>query len=190
MTWEQPSDQVSASGPVTNFYIEMKPTDSTRWQDVSADFTITEPHFTLPTEKMQEFVSYEFRVTAENKAGKSKPSSPSNSIELGIPLEFIRPLTDYTATQLSGEPVTLECELSRASREKVQWLKDGKVLSRLPDRIKIEELDNGKVHRIVFNPISEDDLGVYSIRVEKLSSQATLDMKSMLYDLFSCYILS
>ncbi|VDP95287.1 unnamed protein product [Trichobilharzia regenti] len=83
MTWEQPSDQVSASGPVTNFYIEMKPTDSTRWQDVSADFTITEPHFTLPTEKMQEFVSYEFRVTAENKAGKSKPSSPSNSIELG-----------------------------------------------------------------------------------------------------------
>ncbi|VDP95580.1 unnamed protein product [Trichobilharzia regenti] len=83
MTWEQPSDQVSASGPVTNFYIEMKPTDSTRWQDVSADFTITEPHFTLPTEKMQEFVSYEFRVTAENKAGKSKPSSPSNAVELG-----------------------------------------------------------------------------------------------------------
>ncbi|VDO91525.1 unnamed protein product [Schistosoma curassoni] len=83
LTWEQPTDQVSASGPVTNFYIELKPEDSTRWQDVSADFTITEPHFTLPTDKLQEFVSYEFRVTSENKAGKSKPSSPSNAVQLG-----------------------------------------------------------------------------------------------------------
>ena len=83
LTWEQPTDQATSAGPVTNFYIEMKPTDSTRWQDVSADFTITEPHFSLPSKGLKEFVNYEFRVIAENKAGKSEPSAPSNPVELG-----------------------------------------------------------------------------------------------------------
>ncbi|CAH8628965.1 unnamed protein product [Schistosoma margrebowiei] len=177
LTWEQPTDQVSASGPVTNFYIELKPEDSTRWQDVSADFTITEPHFTLPTDKLQEFVSYEFRVTSENKAGKSKPSSPSNAVQLGIPLEFIRPLTDLTVDKVTKEPVILECELSRTPRDKVQWLKDGKPIGRLPDRVTIEELENGKIHRVKFISLMDDDLGVYSLRVEKLSSECRLDMK-------------
>ncbi|RTG81358.1 uncharacterized protein DC041_0003213 [Schistosoma bovis] len=177
LTWEQPTDQVSASGPVTNFYIELKPEDSTRWQDVSADFTITEPHFTLPTDKLQEFVSYEFRVTSENKAGKSKPSSPSNAVQLGVPLEFIRPLTDLTVDKVTNEPVILECELSRTPRDKVQWLKDGKPIGRLPDRVTIEELENGKIHRVKFTSLMDDDLGVYSLRVEKLSSECRLDMK-------------
>ncbi|CAH8289010.1 unnamed protein product, partial [Heterobilharzia americana] len=177
LTWEQPSDQVSAAGPVTNFYIELKPTDSTRWQDVSADFTITEPHFSLPTDKLQEFVSYEFRVTAENKAGKSKPSTASNAVELGIPLEFIRPLEDLTVSELTSGPVSLECELSRAPREKMQWFRDGKTLSRLPDRIKVEELEDGKIHRIVFHPLTDEDLGVYSVKVENLTSEARLEMK-------------
>ncbi|CAH8650314.1 unnamed protein product [Schistosoma haematobium] len=177
LTWEQPTDQVSASGPVTNFYIELKPEDSTRWQDVSADFTITEPHFTLPTDKLQEFVSYEFRVTSENKAGKSKPSSPSNAVQLGVPLEFIRPLTDLTVDKVTNEPVILECELSRTPRDKVQWLKDGKPIGRLPDRVTIEELENGKIHRVNFTSLMDDDLGVYSLRVEKLSSECRLDMK-------------
>ncbi|THD17988.1 Titin [Fasciola hepatica] len=83
LTWEQPSDTVSGAGPVVSFYIEMKPKDSTRWQDVSAGMTITEPHFTLPSDGMNEFTSYEFRVVSENKAGKSKPSGPSNLVEFG-----------------------------------------------------------------------------------------------------------
>jgi titin len=83
LTWEQPTDQATTAGPVSNFYIELKPTDSTRWQDVAADFTITEPHFSVPSNGLKEFVSYEFRVTAENKAGKSKPSTSSNPVTLG-----------------------------------------------------------------------------------------------------------
>ncbi|VDO84049.1 unnamed protein product, partial [Schistosoma mattheei] len=78
ITWQQPDDI-----PVTNFYIELKPSNSKTWQDVSADFTITEPDAILPTDNLQEFVSYEFRVIAENEEGKSHPSIPSNSIELG-----------------------------------------------------------------------------------------------------------
>ncbi|KAF5393987.1 Immunoglobulin I-set domain protein, partial [Paragonimus heterotremus] len=121
--------------------------------------------------------SYEFRVTAENKAGKSKPSGPSNPVELGVPLEFVRPLTDVSVTEVTGEPVVLECELSRAARDKVQWLKDGKPLGRVPDRIRVEEDAGGRVHRLVFSPLQEEDLGVYTIRVDKLSSEARVDMR-------------
>ncbi|OON14170.1 immunoglobulin domain protein [Opisthorchis viverrini] len=156
----------------------MKPTDSTRWQDVSADFTITETHCTLPSKGLKEFTSYEFRVTAENKAGKSKPSGPSNPVELGIPLEFIRPLTDVALTEATEQPVVVECELSRTPQGKVQWLKDGKPLSRLPDRVRIEEDSNGTVHRLVFHPLTEEDLGVYTIKADKISSEARVDMKS------------
>ncbi|CAH8288971.1 unnamed protein product, partial [Heterobilharzia americana] len=77
ITWEQPDE-----GPVVNFYIEIKPVDSEQWVDVSADFTLTEPHFTMPTNNLKEFVSYQFRVIAENEAGKSLPSLPSEPIEL------------------------------------------------------------------------------------------------------------
>lgn len=83
ITWEQPKDQASASGPITNYYLELKATDSNRWQDVSSDFTIDVPEFDLSADKLKEHVSYEVRVTAENKAGKSKPSQPSNEFRLG-----------------------------------------------------------------------------------------------------------
>ncbi|TGZ75266.1 hypothetical protein CRM22_000479, partial [Opisthorchis felineus] len=155
----------------------MKPTDATRWQDVSADFTITETHCTLPSKGMKEFTSYEFRVTAENKAGKSKPSEPSNPLELGIPLEFVRPLDDVTVTEVTEKPVVIECEFSRAPREKVQWLKDGKPLGRAPERVRVEEDADGTVHRLFFQPLQDEDLGTYAIKVEKLVSEANVDMR-------------
>lgn len=103
----------------------------------------------------------------------------------GLPLEFIRPLTDVTLTEAPEEPVVLECELSRSPRDKVQWLKDGKPLGRLPSRIKVEEDVKSTVHRLVFTQLTDDDLGVYTIRVEKLESQGRIDMKGEIFFLFS-----
>lgn len=105
-------------------------------------------------------------------------------LDIGVPFEFIRPLTDVSVTEVTGEPVVLECELSRAPRDKVQWLKDGKPLGRLPDRVRVEEDADGRVHRLVFSPLQDDDLGVYTIRVEKLSSEARVDMKGRHFRLF------
>ncbi|VDO88852.1 unnamed protein product [Schistosoma mattheei] len=84
-----------------------------------------------------------------------------------------------TVDKVTNEPVILECELSRTPRDKVQWLKDGKPIGRLPDCVTIEELENGKIHRVKFTSLMDDDLGVYSLRVEKLSSECRLDMKGM-----------
>ena len=94
-----------------------------------------------------------------------------------MPLEFIRPLSDVKLTEVPSEPVVLECELSRAPREKVEWLKNGKPLGRVPDRVRVEEDKNGTVHRIVFKTLDDEDLGTYTIRAEKLSSEAHVEMK-------------
>lgn len=82
LTWEMPAE----AGPMptdvsTEFVVEMKPKDTTRWQEVAKD--LTDLRVTLPTDNMKEFTDYEFRVTAKNKAGTSKPSQPSNAIQLG-----------------------------------------------------------------------------------------------------------
>ncbi|OON23522.1 hypothetical protein X801_00573 [Opisthorchis viverrini] len=96
-----------------------------------------------------------------------------------VPLEFVRPLSDVLLTKVSDGPVILECELSRAPRDKVHWLKEGKPLGRLPDRIRVEDDANGTIQRLAFQSLQDDDLGVYTIKVEKLSSEARLDMKGM-----------
>lgn len=82
VTWELPAAAGATPTDVTVEYtVEMKPKDSTRWQEVAKD--LTETRITLPTDNMKEFTDYEFRVTAKNKAGSSKPSEPSNAVQLG-----------------------------------------------------------------------------------------------------------
>ena len=99
-------------------------------------------------------------------------------ILLGVPLEFVRPLNDVSVTELTDQPVVLECELSRAPKDKVQWLKDGKPLSRLPAHVRVEEDANGTVHRLIFDKLQDDDLATYSIKADKLTGEARVDMKS------------
>ncbi len=84
LTWELPADSAMPKDVVVEYTLEMKPVDSSRWQEVPLKKgPLTQMKTSLPTDGMKEFVDYEFRVTAANKAGKSKPSEPSNPVQLG-----------------------------------------------------------------------------------------------------------
>ena len=86
VTWEMPDvgGAKQPDGVVTEFVVEMRPKDG-RWVEVDVP-KLTETHVTLPTNGMKEFTDYEYRVTAKNKAGKSKPTEPSNVVQLGKPV--------------------------------------------------------------------------------------------------------
>lgn len=106
-------------------------------------------------------------------------SSLSATIE-GVPLEFVRELPKIVVTEAPSkeEPVVLECELSRKPKEPVKWLHNGKALtSRLPKGVTVEEEKQSTIHRIAFTELTEDDLGEYTVQVEKIASTGGVEMK-------------
>ena len=77
LTWDQRDEAF-----VEEYIVEMRPKGVDKW--IERD-VVKAPgrKLTLNTENMEEFKDYEFRLTAKNKAGKSKPSEPSNPVQLG-----------------------------------------------------------------------------------------------------------
>lgn len=77
LTWDQP-DGITPD----KYLVEITPKGKEKW----IKFEIVEKHgkkLTLSTKDMEEFTDYEFRIIAQNKDGKSKPSEASNPIQLG-----------------------------------------------------------------------------------------------------------
>ncbi|VDO02495.1 unnamed protein product, partial [Rodentolepis nana] len=172
LSWDQPD-----GSPTDEFKIEVRPKGTDTWSEreiiVAPDRKVS-----LKTDNLKEYTDYEFRITVRNKSGESEPSQPSNPIRLGIPLEFVRELPDIVVTQAptEDEPIVFECELSRPSREKVEWRKDGKVLPRqLTKHIHVTEEKDGTVHRIVFDDVKEEDTGDYTIQAEEVISKGKME---------------
>ncbi|KAL5960612.1 Myosin light chain kinase smooth muscle, partial [Taenia solium] len=174
LTWDQP-DGITPS----EYLVEITPKGKEKW----IEYIIVKKvgrKVTLSTKDMEEFTDYEFRITAQNQTGKSKPSEASNPIHLGIPLEFVRELPDIVVTQppTEDEQIIFECELSRPSRKKVQWTKDGKPLpDKMPSHIHVSEDKNATVHRIAFDEVKDQDVGEYSIKAEEAISKGKIEKK-------------
>nr|XP_006823014.1 PREDICTED: titin-like [Saccoglossus kowalevskii] len=117
LKWTEPDSD--GGSKITNYLIEKKEEFATRWSKVFLDekVTDTEYHVTGLTEGSQ----YQFHVAAENKAGVSKYSEPSDTVTAkppyGVPGASDKPSTsDVTATSMTvswyppdndgGSPVT------------------------------------------------------------------------------------
>ena len=75
--WTAPDSDGGA--PITNYVVEMRIVGDRGWTVVTKD-TVTDTTYTVTglTDK-----EYEFRVTAENKAGPGSPSVPSKAAKYG-----------------------------------------------------------------------------------------------------------
>lgn len=78
LKWERPTSD--GGSPITNYIIEMKSRKDLKWKKANKD-TVTDTEFTVPG--LNEGEEYEFRITAENKAGVGQPSKPSKSAQYG-----------------------------------------------------------------------------------------------------------
>lgn len=99
---------------------------------------------------------------------------------LGVPLEFVRELPKIVVTEAPSkdEPVTLECELSRKPKEQPKWLRNGKPMpSRLPKGVTVEEEKQSTIHRVIFTELTDEDMGEYTLQVEKIISTGSIEMK-------------
>lgn len=69
--------------PITNYVIEYRPSGSVRWNRANSS-PVTETTFSVAD--LKEGSEYEFRVSAENKAGVGPASEPSKSVKVEKPL--------------------------------------------------------------------------------------------------------
>ena len=74
LAWTPPVDDGGA--PITGYIVEMKPKGDAKWKKATKD-EIVEPK--LKVNGMKEGVEYEFRVTAQNKAGSGPASQPTKA---------------------------------------------------------------------------------------------------------------
>ena len=79
LSWVRPADD--GRSPITNYIIEMKPIGDMRWRGVNVSEKVKDTSYVV--RNLQPDVAYEFRVSAENKAGAGPPSAPSQPIKYG-----------------------------------------------------------------------------------------------------------
>lgn len=76
VAWQPPAND--GGSPVTGYRLERISGFSGRWVPVTKEII---PDTTFSVTDLVENNTYEFRVIAENKAGQSKPSPPSQNIK-------------------------------------------------------------------------------------------------------------
>ncbi len=103
LTWDLPEEQPTPEDVETEFVIEIKQVDRKSWKVLDLG-RITEKRCIIPTTDMKELTKYEFRVIAVNKIGKSKPSEPSNSVQL-VPKPKEEPKPEPEEVKPVEEPV-------------------------------------------------------------------------------------
>ena len=78
--WTPPTSD--GGSPITGYIVEKKDKFSTRWQKANR-FHISETEFTVS--ELTTGSEYQFRVSAENKAGPGTPSEPSDPAVAKLP---------------------------------------------------------------------------------------------------------
>ena len=79
LSWAAPEDD--GKSPITNYVIEKKGPRDMRWKPVNETEKVPDTRYTVPN--LKEGEDYEFRVSAQNKAGVGPPSQPSKPVKYG-----------------------------------------------------------------------------------------------------------
>jgi hypothetical protein len=176
--WEKPKRDGGA--PVTGYNVERKDPRSGTWSRVN-DEPIKGEEFTDNTVVANK--DYQYRVSAENEGGESKPSDPSNIITA-------RPLREAPKVDLSGllgreirvragEQVKLDVPVTGTPVPAVTWQKEKKNITP-SDRVRLE---NGE-EKATFHIVSaiRSDTSNYTITAENKFGKDSGDFSLVVLD--------
>ena len=82
LKWAAPESD--GGSPILNYIVEYRPEGSSQWKRANESTTV--PDTTYSVTGLKKDRQYEFRVTAENKAGPGEPSKPSEPIKVVEPV--------------------------------------------------------------------------------------------------------
>ena len=98
LCWTPPRNDGGSA--VSNYVIEMRASGAAYWQVCNAGERVAEPHVVVAD--LIEGSTYEFRVYAENRTGRSDASAPSDRIVVRDAISKWRPLSADTRTAANG----------------------------------------------------------------------------------------
>ncbi|KAI8775760.1 titin isoform X2, partial [Biomphalaria glabrata] len=78
LKWTAPESDGGA--PIFNYVVEYRPVSTTQW--IHANETLTVPDTTFSVTGLKENKEYEFRVSAENKAGVGEASKATRPVKV------------------------------------------------------------------------------------------------------------
>ena len=149
LSWEPP--QYTGGCQINNYIVEKRDTTTTAWQIVSATIART----TIKVTNLKTGVEYQFRVSAENRYGKSsaiistaviaqypfsEPAAPGTPIISAATKDNM--VVEWKAPTNNGGSPILGYHLERKEKNSLLWTKLNKLL--IPDtRFKTTELEEG-----------------------------------------------
>eukprot|EP00096_Caligus_rogercresseyi_P016211 TRINITY_DN878_c0_g1_i1.p1 TRINITY_DN878_c0_g1~~TRINITY_DN878_c0_g1_i1.p1 ORF type:complete len:1596 (-),score=294.53 TRINITY_DN878_c0_g1_i1:195-4982(-) len=180
LIWREPIDDGGA--PIHGYHIETKSRDThDEWQLWE---TIDSNTCNAKLMNLRQGISYQFRVIAINKAGKSEASLPSRSKEAQpktlLPLINTKSLHDVTVEV--GSRVKFDLPISGVPFPSVEWLhKESESPITSDKSIHIENTEDSS-SRIIFNCVRRSDEGTYVITVENSSGTDSAHFKLNVLD--------
>ena len=81
LAWSPPRND--GRSPITNYIIECKSNSYYSWTACNTELIVPDTHYTV--ENLMDGTSYEFRVIAGNKSGRSEPSPSSTPVIIRDP---------------------------------------------------------------------------------------------------------
>ncbi|XP_074660014.1 twitchin-like [Tubulanus polymorphus] len=177
LQWEKP--HTDGGGKITSYIIEKREPGSENWTRVNHQ-PVVATIFNVPN--LIEDKEYEFRIFAENPAGRSKPSSNSRKVKVKDPNaakipEFTSPLRDTLCSE--GKAAKFECEIL-GTHPDVTWFKGTREISDEDPKYEIHK--DGDKHMLVVHDVFGEDSDEYSVRASNKAgtrtSRAELSIKS------------
>ena len=82
LKWAPPTED--GGSPVFNYALEYRSIGAFKWNQANETTTVSETPFSITA--LKEGGEYEFRVSAENKAGLGEPSAPTKPVKILAPV--------------------------------------------------------------------------------------------------------
>ncbi|CAF4285402.1 unnamed protein product, partial [Adineta steineri] len=119
LNWDKPVSD--GGGPITGYWIEKREINSDKWLPVNLS-PCQSNRYTVAS--LIEDYTYEFRIIAENEAGKGTPSDATKSTKIkdpnaSIAPDFIKKLKDTDGNE--GKTIRLEAEVIGTPIPDIEW---------------------------------------------------------------------
>uniref|UniRef100_A0A3Q3JDI5 Titin n=1 Tax=Monopterus albus TaxID=43700 RepID=A0A3Q3JDI5_MONAL len=131
LSWEPP--EYTGGCQINNYIVEKRDTTTTAWHIVSATIART----TIKVTKLKTGVEYQFRVSAENRYGKSSAIvSPAVIAQYPFKATMNSKFKDLIVVH-AGETFIIDADYTGKPLPEVIWLKDGKEIDKATPRMEI-----------------------------------------------------